>query len=281
MEKVLRETFKHGGLFARSVYAKVCAEGKKCVQTRKARKKANRETRETERAFGGVATLATMLMDPLPHYEGTLYRWCTVSDQQVQKKMLQLCVNGNIYVDWLYLASSAVKTGDEGLFAARDFPQKFIVGFYSGAVIWQSTVEGGAKPSEEELTASKVQMNDYCLPVRDRNCCMLMVDPTSAANGNNPDWLRMGMHFVKETNDESKSNVKFIEDGSLQCLTDISCGTELLLFSEEELSEQKPAAQIVDSAVAGTDLVVGPVATSRSAKKRKRSRKGKSTKSPK
>ena len=236
--------------------------------------KENAVLRETERR-SGVTSLATILMDPNYDYKENLYRWREVGVGKEKKNMLQLNVGGNLWVDWLYLARSGVKIGDEGLFAARDFLQFYVVGFYSGAVVWETEMQGGGKPSEEEL--ADVKMNEYCLPVRDRDCRMLIVDPVSIPDKS----LRMGIHYVRETNDKTKSNVMLIEDGSLQCSTDIKCDTELLLFSEEALSEQKPAAQIVDSAVAGTEAVVGSVLITRSAKKRKRSRKRKIVKSSK
>ena len=216
----------------------------------------NRAKREREREK--VASLASLLMDPIQLNDGRpsqLYHWyrrsepistpVAIAEESKSKMTLQLRVADN-WVDWVYLDSSEIENGKEGLFAARDFRKNFIVGFYTGAVVWQAGVEGGDKPSDEELATSSIQLNDYCLPVRDRNCRMVMVDPTSDQVGNDPALLRMGMHCVRETNDESKGNVKFIEDGSLQCVTAISCNTELLLFSGGDQNE-KPAASIVDS----------------------------------
>jgi hypothetical protein len=223
----------------------------------------------------GVRSLATILMYPNCDYKEKLYRWREVGVGKEKKNMLQLNVGSNVWVDWLYLAPSGVKTGEKGLFAARDFGPRYVVGFYSGKVVWKAEMLGGDKPSEEEL--ADVEMNEYCLPVRDRDCRMLIVDPISIPDKS----LRMGIHYARETNDITKTNVMLIEDGSLQCSVGIKCGTELLLFSEEALSDEKPAAQIVDSAVTGTEVVVGPVVITRSAKKRKRSRKRKLVKSPK
>ena len=243
-----------------------------------------------------VASVASLLMEPIvddDDRQNIIFRWSARSKEISElslspakqelrhsldiKKVLQLRVS-NFWVDWVYVSSSKVKEEDEGLFAARDFRKNFIIGFYSGEVVWQADVVGGDKPSDEELAASGVIMNDYCLPIRDRNCRMVVVDPTSGKQYDDSIPLRMGMHFMKETDVKSKANVRLINDGSVQCTSNISCYTELLLFAEAEDSDEKPAAQIANPVVVTESEVLSEEMQLSAKKKRKKRHRSKKRK---
>ena len=159
--------------------------------------------------------------------------------------MLQLQVS-NYWLDWVYVALSKNREGKVGVYSARDFPRKFIIGFYYGSIIWEADVEGGMEPSELELDASNVMRNDDCCFIRDRNCRMILVDPIVNGDISDPILLKMGMHYIVSVNDKSKANVEIIEDGSIQCFKDISADTELLLFQADEEAEADEAEEDMD-----------------------------------
>ena len=222
-----------------------------------------------------VASIATILFDPNNVFILEQFcRWNLVQNLDLpsvsQKTMMSLLVAGD-WINWVYISQSGSEVTEDGLFAARDFCKNFIIGVYSGEVVWRADVEGGSKPSDEELLSRNVIANYNCLFVRDRNCRMLLVDATSQASDKNLGSLRMGCHYVRNTNDFSKRNVEFVNDGSLRCVFPISCDTELLRYAEEkahlddssaasEHEDETPTAQIADSE-ASEEEVKKPSAT--------------------
>lgn len=232
-----------------------------------------------------MTSLAKLLMDAIQTGDvgqGKLYRWNLMSQpmsfwlQQDEwnsllhsmKMTMQLRVANN-WVNWIYISTSETMVGADGVFAARNFRKNCIVGFYSGALVWDTNVQGGDEPSDAELEAAEVTMTDYCVFVRSNDCRLLLVDPTYG-----PKLLRMGIHYVKETKDVSKRNVKYIEDGSLQCTSDILCETELLLLSKDVVeSESEPEPESKSEPKRATQIPRDSVATTRKRTKRGRPKK--------
>jgi hypothetical protein len=213
--------------------------------------------------MSAVECLAKLMMDPIEDdndvRRGTLFRWeprsqcvipppCNLEAVAACSKDPSLWIHGIFFgikyeygwIDWLYYSSSTVDSVEVyGLYAAQDFKVNQVIGFYMGRIVWQGDVEGGGKPSIEELAACNVSMNDHCVFVHDKNCRMVIID------GSDRNQFRMGIQFVRKTNDEAKVNVTLAEDGSLRCLCNISEFSELLLF-EEGSNDTKPPAKIYD-----------------------------------
>ena len=114
--------------------------------------------------------------------------------------------------------------------------------------MWTEDKIGGKQPEDEDMARRNVSIHYCCLWVRDSDCRMVLLDPTSTKSGNDPNLLRMGMHLVREIDDESKRNVVFVEDGSLQCTAGIRIGDELVLLGSGDPDEKLSASvQVVDA----------------------------------
>lgn len=213
---------------------------------------------ESERQ--NMASIARLLIDPgYVRDHDQYYRWKFMSSDDIvsdtqewdssidSKKVLQLRV-GDTWVDWVFIGPSMVEIGKRGLFAARNFCERFTIGVYSGVPVWTEDKIGGKQPEDEDMARRNVSIHYCCLWVRDSDCRMVLLDPTSTKSGNDPNLLRMGMHLVREIDDESKRNVVFVEDGSLQCTAGIRIGDELVLLGSGDPDEKLSASvQVVDA----------------------------------
>ena len=79
------------------------------------------------------------------------------------KTMMSLRVAGD-WVDWVYISQSGSEVTKQGLYAVRNFRENFIIGVYSGKVVWQAAVGGGSEPSDEELLSCNVIDSKLQLP---------------------------------------------------------------------------------------------------------------------
>ncbi len=182
------------------------------------------------------------------------------------KWMLQLKVKDN-WLDWVYIKRSQLAHANLGVFTARDFPRGSIIGFHVGPTVYQSEIEGGARPSDEELDKVLTDDSSNSITLRDMNGCWRTIDAPAVdqniQDSTRPDIpksdgeaaavkrdgasLYMGMHYInsaclmyeKDTPPFEKArkqqNCIISENGFVQTVKKIGKNIELFNgYSDEE-----------------------------------------------
>jgi len=152
--------------------------------------------------------------------------------------------------DWLLIKKSHLSSAHLGLFAARDFPRKSVLGFYIGPVVWQCARAGTEQPSDEYLTSVGIQVSPYMLTYKDGEAKWRTIDPLPVAAGSGQP-LYMGMHYMnnacktylegtKEFEDSRRlQNTLMIDDGMVYATKKIRKGSELLTgYTNDERMER-------------------------------------------
>lgn len=120
--------------------------------------------------------------------------------------------------DWIYIGKS--KYGGLGIFTAREFPKKALLGLYVGPEVWRDNRPGTPEPSSEDLTRAGVPDTPCLCSIRNPDGLMLVLCPERVEIGVDPQPIYMGMHWAKgkeepEVPSDVVANCEIVEDGGV------------------------------------------------------------------
>ena len=130
--------------------------------------------------------------------------------------------NHTKWVDWLTI-KRAHRTNKQGVFAARTFPRRAIVGFYVGPTTWTADKVGTRKPSDDNLP------DDYtpsAMWIMDFHGRWTLRDPPKPDRDIPHAPLYMAMHLINDDRDNDP-NCNILDDGAVQTTKTIRAGQEL------------------------------------------------------